>query len=188
MRHPNQSTLALHAGGDLGKFARWRLERHLANCDACTAEVAAFESTRLMMGELGEIPEVPWNQLAAEMKANIRLGLAAGECVRGMESSLGNGHWLSGARAAMACAGVVALIAAGILLQKPLPHTVAAAAPMVEAIDNGIQLSAGGTAVGLMNHAVIVKDVSYLPNAQGGMSASYVNASGYITVNTVYGQ
>jgi anti-sigma factor RsiW len=187
MRHPNQATLALHAGGDLGKFARWKLERHLAKCDACNAEVAAFESTREMMSELAGIPELPWNQLAAEMKANIRLGLAAGECVRGMENSVRGSRWLSGARVAVACAGIVVLIVTGVVLQRPEPQPLAVSlVPMVEAVDNGIRLSAGGTSVGLMNHGV--KRVSYLPNADGGMSASYVNASGYITVNTVYGQ
>ncbi len=186
MRHPNQATLALHAGGDLGPFARWRVERHLAKCDACAAEVAAFEDTREMMNELAELPDVPWNLLAAEMKANIRLGLAAGECVRGKEAATAS-RWFPVARAAVACAGIVALVATGIILERPQPPIVAAApSPMVEAIDNGIQSSAGGGAVGLMNHDV--KSVSYLPNAQGGMSASYVNDSGYVTVNTVYGQ
>ncbi len=186
MRHPNQATLALHAGGDLGKFARWKVERHLAKCDACSTELAAFESTREMLGELTEIPELPWHQLAAEMKANIRLGLEAGECVRGMESALRGSRWLSGARVAVACAGIVVLIVTGVVLQRPEPQPVAFSVPMVEAIDNGIQMSAGGTSVGLMNHGV--KRVSYLPNADASMSASYVNASGYITVNTVYGQ
>ncbi|MDR3699487.1 MAG: hypothetical protein P4L56_07625 [Candidatus Sulfopaludibacter sp.] len=186
MRHPNQAALALHAGGDLGKFARWKLERHLAKCDVCTAEIAAYESTREMMGELAAVPELPWNRLAAEMKANIRLGLAAGECVRGMETSMRGTRWLSGARMAVACAGIVVLIVTGVVLQRPEPQPVAFSVPIVEAIDNGILMSAGGTSVGLMNHGV--KRVSYLPNADGGMSASYVNASGYITVNTVYGQ
>jgi anti-sigma factor RsiW len=186
MRHPKQATLALHAGGDLGKFARWKLERHLAKCDACAMEVAAFESTRELLGELTEIPELPWNQLAAEMKANIRLGLAAGECVRGMERSAGGSRWLSSARVAVASAGIVVLIVTGVVLQRPEPQQARFPVPMVEAVENGIQMSAGGTSVGLMNHGV--KRVSYLPNADASMSASYVNASGYITVNTVYGQ
>ena len=186
MRHPNQATLALHAGGDLGRFARWKLERHLAKCDACAAEVAAYENNREMMAGLADLPELPWNQLAAEMKANIRLGLAAGECVREMETSLRGSRWLSGARVVVACAGIVILIVTGVVLQRPEPQPVVSLIPTVEATDNGIQLSAGGTSVGLMNHGV--KRVSYLPNADGGMSASYVNASGYITVNTVYGQ
>ncbi len=186
MRHPNQSALALHAGGDLGKFARWKLERHLAKCDACAAEVASFEGVRLAVAELGEVPEVPWNRLAPEMRANIRLGLEAGECVRAGVTPLRDIGWFSGVRAAAACAAIAVLIATGIVLQRPVPQTVFAQAPMVEATDNGIQLSAGGAAVGLMNRGI--KNVSYLPDAQGGVSATYVNSSGYITVNSVYGQ
>ena len=189
MRHPNQATLALHAGGDLGRFARWKLERHLAKCDTCAAEVAEFENVREGIGELGDIPELPWNQLAAEMKANIRLGLAAGECVRSLETPLRDTLWFNGVRAAVACAGIAALVVTGIVLERPEPRVAAAAVPTVEAIDNGIQSSSGGVAVGLMNHGVNNLDnVSYLPNAGGRISASYVNASGYITVNTVYGQ
>ena len=188
MRHPKQATLALHAGGDLGKFARWRIERHLAKCDACSAELAAYEDTRQMVAGLDELPELPWNALAAEMKANIRLGLAAGECVRPDEVPLRSMAWFSGTRAALACAGVVALIGIGMVLQAPKP-AVAANTRMVEATDRGIRLSEGDAAVGLMNPGVQVENVSYMPNAQGGISASYVDpATGRLTVNTVYGQ
>jgi len=78
MKHPTQATLALHAGGDLGPVARWRTERHIARCERCREEFAAFAEMRDIAADLGEIPEVPWSRLAAEMKANIRLGLAAG--------------------------------------------------------------------------------------------------------------
>ena len=81
MKHPDEATLALHAGGDLGLIARWRTNRHLSRCERCREEVAAFQGLREVLPDLAEMPEVPWNRLAAEMKANIRLGLAAGECV-----------------------------------------------------------------------------------------------------------
>jgi anti-sigma factor RsiW len=190
MRHPNQATLALHAGGDLGALARWQVQRHLAKCAACTAEVASFETVREGVAELGEIPEIPWAGLAAEMKANIRLGLEAGECVRGGETALRDAPWFSGVRVAVACAGIAALLLTGVFLQMHQPQSLSAQGPMVEATDGGIRVSSGGHGVGLMNRGV--KDplsVSYLPNAQGGMSASFVDGStGRITVNTVYGQ
>src|SRR5471030_437473 len=88
MTHPNQATLALHAGGDLRLWARWNTERHLSNCDLCRDEVAAFAGVREILPELAEIPEVPWNRLAAEMRANIRLGLAAGECIHAVQAPL----------------------------------------------------------------------------------------------------
>ncbi|SPE38041.1 Anti-ECFsigma factor, ChrR [Candidatus Sulfopaludibacter sp. SbA3] len=186
MRHPNQATLALHAGGDLGKLARWKLERHLAKCDACAGEVAAFEDVREAVADLSEVPDLPWNQLAAEMKANIRLGLAAGDCVRTGETPLRDTRWFSGVRLAVACTGVAALIVTGVVLRRPQPPIVFAQTPTVESTANGIQLSSGGTAMGLMNRGV--QNVSYVPNAEGAMSASYADSTGGITVNTVYGQ
>src|SRR5215472_4649470 len=109
MNHPTKATLALHAGGDLGPIARWRTERHIARCERCRDEFAAFAEMRGIAPDLGEIPEVPWTRLAAEMKANIRLGLAAGECVRAEEKPLRHSLF-SGARALVAVASVVALV------------------------------------------------------------------------------
>src|SRR5258708_2550279 len=88
MKHPSQETLALHSAGDLGWMARWRTARHLGGCEECRDELAGFEASREISRDLSEIPEVPWTRLAAEMKANIRLGLAAGECVRAVDPPL----------------------------------------------------------------------------------------------------
>src|SRR5215469_12533000 len=74
MKHPSQATLALQAGGDLGFLARWRTKRHLRRCTRCREEVEAFEWARQVAPDLAEIPEIHWNRLAAEMKANIHLG------------------------------------------------------------------------------------------------------------------
>src|ERR1051325_2686800 len=102
MKHPNEETLALHAGGDLGFFARRRVERHLSRCERCRDEIAAFGAVREVLPELAEIPEIPWNRLAAEMKANIRLGIAAGECVRAPEIPLRDHPLFTHTRAAVA--------------------------------------------------------------------------------------
>ena len=99
MTHPDQTILALYAGQDLGWFRRRRTERHLASCRQCRNEVQAFASARDHLVALNELPAISWNRLAIEMKANIRLGLAAGECVRGerMASRLGLFGIFSGA-------------------------------------------------------------------------------------------
>ena len=118
MRHPNQATLALHAGGDLGAFARWKTERHMAQCGQCRDEVAGFEAMRGTMADLLEMPELPWNRIAEEMRANIRLGLAAGECVRPVEKA----GWTSlraGWRVAVAMASIMALAVTGLVLERP---------------------------------------------------------------------
>ena len=49
MKHPNQATLALHAGGDLGPWPAGWTGRHLARCAECREEVARFEECRQML-------------------------------------------------------------------------------------------------------------------------------------------
>ena len=56
------------------------------------------------------------------MKANIRLGLAAGECVRNDRAAAGEPiSWL-GTRALVAYASIAALVTASVLLERPAPR------------------------------------------------------------------
>jgi len=185
MKHPNQATLALHAGGDLGVFARWRTERHLAKCADCREELAGFEAVREITPELREIPEIPWQRLSAEMRANIRLGLAAGECVRTGETPLREMRWFGGARAAVAFASMIALVATGLMLERPAPrHVPEDEGSVVETTADGIQMSEGGQAIGLLHSGA--RNVTYTVSAQGGMRARYVDPeTGYVTINNV---
>jgi anti-sigma factor RsiW len=187
MKHPNEATLALHAGGDLGAIARWRTERHLAKCERCREELIAFTATREIVTGLAEIPELPWDRLAAEMKANIRLGLAAGECVRMAPEALRDNPWFSGARAVVACASIVILLATGLFLERPQPRMAHARDVVVEKTAGGIQMSDGGQSLGLMNSGA--ENVIYSVNAQGNMGARYVDPkTGYMMVNNLYAQ
>src|ERR1700686_845986 len=148
MTHPNQATLALHAGGDLGLWARWNTQRHLSNCDLCRDEVAAFAGVREILPDLAEIPEVPWNRLAAEMRANIRLGLAAGECVRAVgdvsqgDAPLRQSPLFTFGRATVAFASIVVMVVTGLMLTRPSP-VAGKEGPLVQATEDGIQIRAG---------------------------------------------
>ena len=193
MTHPNQATLALHAGGDLGLWARWNTQRHLSKCDLCRDEVAAFAGVREILPELAEIPEVPWNRLAAEMRANIRLGLAAGECVRANgDVPQGDASWrqsplFTRGRAAVAFASVVAMVVTGLMLVQHASPVAGKEGPLVQATEDGIQIRAGGQAFRLMN--VGAKTVTYSASADGSMGARYVDPeTGYVTINNVYVQ
>jgi hypothetical protein len=194
MKHPNQATLALHAGGDLGFLARWRTDRHLAQCEECRDELDAFAATREIIPELAEIPEVPWNRLAAEMRANIRLGLEAGECVRNDDVPLRQTPFFTGARAAVALASVVALLVTGVMLERPMPNPTTASVDdsmVVQATTDGIQVWHGGQALRLMNPERLdpQQRVTYSPDAQGGMRARFVDPkTGYVTINNVYAE
>jgi hypothetical protein len=190
MKHPTQATLALHAGGDLGFFARRRMQRHLGKCEACRDEVSRYEGVREITADLAEIPEVPWNRLAAEMKANIRLGLAAGECVRASEPPLHARPLFTRTRAAVAMASIVALAVTGLMLERPAP-VLADEGVVVQATANGIQIRKGRHAFRLMNNvgddAQQPLRVTYSSDAQGAVGARVVDPqTNYITTNRVY--
>jgi len=86
MKHPVPAQIALFAGGDLGRWQRWTMARHIARCPACRHEVQALREATSQLRELtDEMADLPnglnWNRLAEEMTGNIRVGLAAGEAI-----------------------------------------------------------------------------------------------------------
>jgi hypothetical protein len=188
MKHPGEATLALHAGQDLGPVARWRTQRHLARCARCRGEVAEFSALRQEMGDLSELPGISWNRLAAEMKANIRVGLAAGECVRDSRTTQ---SVFSGFRAAIACASVAILLMAGLWLERPMPVTKVGSQPgiLAQATRFGVEVRNGDQAFLLKNVSLPDSLVNYTAGAQGSIGARFVDRStGYVTINTVYVQ
>jgi hypothetical protein len=185
MKHPDRATLALHAGGDLGPIARWRTGRHLAECGDCRDEVSAFRGIRSILPELAETPEISWNRLAAEMKANIRLGLAAGECVRIGQMPLRETRLFTRARAVVAFASVVVLLVTGLVLEHPAPIAPKYDGVVVQTTADGIQVRGGGQALRLLHSGA--QNVQYSVGAQGSMRARYVDPeTGYVTINNVY--
>ena len=183
MKHPSQEILALHSGGDLGWFAGWKTNRHLSGCDECRDDVAAFSEVREVLPELKQMPEIPWNRIAAEMRANIRLGLAAGECVNFSDTPLPESPLFNAARATVAFASVFALLVVGLVLQRPAP--VSASEPMVQATYNGIQRRSGDRAFGLTHEGA--ENVTYTVGAQGTLGARYVDPeTGAMTMTKVY--
>jgi hypothetical protein len=182
MKHPNEAALALHAGGDLGWRHRWLTARHVSQCGECRAEVARYRKAREMARELNDVPEIQWNRLALEMKANIRLGLAAGDCVRTAESSE---PWFTGARPVIALASVAALLVTCVVLERPAPVQIDNSA-VVQAMSGGIQIRRGVQAFRLMNGA---QRVTYSSDAQGAMGAQSADPeTGYVTINKVYAE
>lgn len=180
MRHPKQDTLALHAGGDLSAFARWRTERHLAICGPCRDEVAEFDAMRRNLADLLEMPELPWNRIAEEMRANIRLGLAAGECVRPVEKA----GWISrrgGWRVAVAMASIAALAVTGLMLERPRP------APEQRDENASVQTAPdgiGNQAMRLMYRGA--EGVQLSASAEGSVQARSARpVTGYMTVSQV---
>jgi len=184
MRHPKQATLALQAGGDLSAFARWKTERHLAQCGQCREEVAGFDAMRRNMADLLELPELPWSRLAEEMRANIRLGLAAGECVRPVEKA----GWTSrraGWRVAVAMASITALAVTGLVLERPRT----ALDPESAARDENAGVQTAPDGIGNQTMRLMYRGaegVQLSAGAEGSVQAQYTNpVTGYMTVSQV---
>jgi hypothetical protein len=83
-KHPALEQLALLAGGDLALPRRVLLRMHLKQCAECRIELAHLEHCRSQVKQDSlAMPEgLDWENLALEMRANIRLGLAAGAVVQ----------------------------------------------------------------------------------------------------------
>jgi hypothetical protein len=151
--------------------------------------VASFEELREIVPDLAETPEITWNRLAAEMKANIRLGLAAGECVRDdQRRPFREMPIFTGLRATAAMAGIAALLFTGVMLQRPAPAPVSeadrSAISEASSSSTGIEVSNGGRTFRLMNAKA--ERVMYSAGAQGSMRARYVDPdTGYVTINRV---
>ncbi len=189
MKHLSDSTLALYAGRDLGLLARWRAERHLAVCETCRQEVEEYTDLREALPELAEMPDLHWNRMAAEMKANIRLGLAAGECVKDARPASRERTSLFGPRALISYASITALLVASVLLERPAPKMPLPdeTAVVLRATPGAIEWNGGGRGLSLLHQPG--SDVTVLVDARGSVRAGYVDEeTGYVTINKVYAQ
>ncbi len=187
--HPSETNLALLAGGDCGRLRRFFLNRHIARCGDCRDTLASFTELRaetLELADTNSMPETDWNRLAGEMRANIHLGLAAGECVAESPAAILPVSWKP--RLAMGAACVVLLTGAGIFLHGLLPNdnpTGVVHAATVESNSTGVQVTTGSSSMTLMNHAGVAGDQTV--SSDGAIRASYVDGdTGTVTVTSVY--
>ena len=204
MHHPGEGDLALFISHDLSLWRRFAVRLHARRCEDCRARIEAYrldlERRRLEASEMP--PGVDWDRLSAEMTANIRVGLAAGECVapRGRKPLTVN--W----RPAAIAAGVVVVLTGAWWLNLPasdteslrravgtLVHGRAAVAPaeesgpVVEATSSGIELKENGGSLAISQGRA--RPVAITVSAPGSASARYVDAdTGQITITSVYVQ
>ena len=206
MKHPGEIQLALFAGGDLGFVERRRVDKHLRACEDCRSDVEALRNgTKSLRSLANEMPDgVNWTRLSQEMTGNIRVGLAAGECVgpvpTGRPKSLA---WH--AMAVMAAAFVLVIGAlsvnlpreqtdrlmsslrairwhrVGTVLRVPLQDGIV----LLEASQTSIDLKANG---GTMSFLTPKNDgVAVSVSMQGSAGTQYVDSdTGQVTINRVY--
>jgi ferric-dicitrate binding protein FerR (iron transport regulator) len=186
MNHPAASQIALYAGGDMNVLERWRMRRHVAQCDFCRREIEAFRSAAgQVRGANVDLPaSVNWDRLAAEMSANIHLGLEAGECVATPVRRPERISW----KAAAVVAGMTVMLATGWWLNAPhqrQPHAIRAAQIEMRTTASGIQLNENGNALTLLHTRGRQKPI--IVSAPGTLRARFVDTeTGQVTINNVY--
>jgi len=182
VKHPSETLLALYAGGECGLLQRLRVRLHLRSCESCRAEVESFGDSRdWFQAAASEVPNnVDWERLSGEMRANIHVGLAAGEAVA---SPAPERHPL-GWRAAAALASVAVVVIGGWWLH--IPHTANAPDDVVlAATPAGIELKDEGGALTMLHSDAEMAVVSV--SAEGSMTARFVDEeTGQVTINHVY--
>ena len=214
IRHIKETDLALYASGDLRLWERASVYLHLRNCQSCSTVVEEFRADGRALRDAAEgLPDgVDWARLSAEMTANIRVGLAAGECVnpRGRVRKLIPGSnliptsWRPVALASLVTATLAALLVGGWWLNMPARETQALSRAMrsiwhgrsvmqeergevIEASQEGIELRKDGGRLGVSQDAGKLMTVSV--STQGSASARYVDQdTGQVTVTSVYAQ
>jgi hypothetical protein len=186
MRHPADFQLALFAGGDLGLLDRLRIKRHVRQCDYCRREVASFRSAGEQVRlETLELPAgVNWDRMAAEMSANIHVGLEAGACVAAPAI---RPHRM-GRRAAAVMAGMTCMLMVAWWL-NPLPqrqpHALRAVEIEMRTTPLGIELTENGNTLTLLHGRGQQRPI--IVSTPGTLRARFVDTeTGQVTINNVY--
>jgi hypothetical protein len=182
MNHPSENDLALLAGGDAGPIHRFLHERHVLACTGCREKVAAFQNLRSELAAL-EPPNLDWTRLSAEMRANIRVGVEAGQCVRAARLSRA---W--NPRLTVAFASLLLLVGLSFFLSNPRSHPAPVAqtyaVPVLQSTGYGIELRMGLNSLALLNHHGVAADQSV--SATGEIRARYIDGeSSTVTINTI---
>jgi hypothetical protein len=207
-RHVSETDLALYATGDLPLWRGALVRQHVRQCDGCRGLVDALRADREeLRRSADDMPAgLEWDQLSAEMTANIRVGLAAGECVTPRERKVAAISW----RPAAIAAGLVVLLAGAWWLNIPRTDTEiigralrniatggrsatprderdAERGPLVGASSTGVVLVEDGGQMGIEQSGLV--PVMFSVSTQGSASARYVDQdTGQVTITAAYVQ
>ena len=185
MGHPVENDLALLAGGETGRARRFWLERHVSACEQCQSRVSEYAVLRSEIANADDLPELKWNYLAGEMRANIRLGLEAGACVRTTHIST---RW--NPRLSIAFASLLVLVGTSLVVrvrpwmqQKPAVRL--SSAPVLESSGSGVEFRTDGNSLTLLNHHGNAANQTV--SAQGDVQTRYIDSeTSSVTINDVY--
>ena len=123
--HLDERTIALYAGGDLGRIRRWLANRHLSRCPICRDAVAAYSDVLSRLAEAPPVPEIDFSALAH----NVRVTAEQSPPVPSTETRW---RWRAAAGAGLATAAIATLmLVSNSNESKPDPTLTATAVPAV---------------------------------------------------------
>jgi hypothetical protein len=192
MLHPAYETLALYAGKDLGFWMRIRIGGHVRRCKRCGRQVEEFCGLREFLGAgPDEVPPyLDWNELAAEMKANIRLGVAAGQCVSQRDREHVHVPW----RTPAVALPLLLMVLVAWLLQTVPPPLKLVSAPASAMDARGIVLESGSSGIGVeqdgrgfrLLEPRAAENVMYSVGGDSVRSRYVDSDTGQVTISDVY--
>jgi len=168
------------AGGDCSFTRAFLLNRHVRQCPDCSAEVDEFSALRAETADFMP-PAVNWECLAREMRANIRLGLEAGECVRCSVSAPKRRT----SRIVIAFASLITLIGTGVFYSRHQNRTEPrGSVAVLNSTPDGVEVRSGLNSLELLNRKASIADQTV--GAQGQIGVRYIDDTGSVTINNVY--
>ena len=203
IRHAAETDLALYAAGDLPFWRSALMSLHVRQCGGCRGLLEALRADRKeLRRSADDMPaNLDWDRLAVEMTANIRVGLAAGECVTPRERKVVAISW----RPAAVAAGVVVLMAGAWWLNVPRTDTEAIGSalrsmatgrrvpavqeqsgPVVGASSSGVVLVENGGQIKIEQNGL--QPVMLSVSTELSASARYVDDTGQVTITGTYVQ
>ena len=101
--HLDERTIALYAGGDLGRFRRWLANRHLSRCPICRDAVEAYSAVLSRIAEAPPVPEIDFSALAHNVRVTAEQSLP-------VPSTETRWRWRAAAGAVLATAAIATLM------------------------------------------------------------------------------
>jgi hypothetical protein len=199
--HPPIEILSLYSAGDLPFLLRYRTGQHVKECAACEQQVLGIRSARAELRREAQAEVLTgyeaiadWQALEGDMLGNIRVGVAAAQCIE----KVGRNRRL-GSRLAWT-AGMIALFAAGWMSRIPqednvriisaLRRVVGLEQPpfsgtVVRSTPDGISVKTQGATLTILHPQSAVISMS----SPASVTARYVDDdTGQVTITNVYGQ
>jgi hypothetical protein len=201
--HPAIEELALFSRGDLPVTRRLMINAHVRTCPSCETEVEQFQAVAATFKKeaagqtLNSLEATAdWARLEREMTGNIKVGIAAAECI-----DRGVGRRFHGRRAWVLVGALCLIFLMGWLinvpredsdrilaaLQRGISRPQIASSTVLQTTPRGVSVQSQGARLTLLHPASVKATFSFTGSSSVGIR--YVDdETGQVTITNVYGQ